>query len=46
MNDVVVATLAVFLLCHTHDRKIVRSEGILLLIGYFAYCGWRITWEG
>ncbi|MCA8960821.1 MAG: calcium/sodium antiporter [Planctomycetes bacterium] len=43
---VVVATLAVFLLCHTHDRKIVRAEGILLLIGYFAYCGWRITWEG
>jgi cation:H+ antiporter len=43
LDLLVVALLSVilFLVCFTTNRKIIRTEALLLLLLYFAYIGWR-----
>ena len=48
LDLIVVSVLSVllFLVSNTGDRKIIRGEALLLLVGYFSYMTWRSLYSG
>jgi cation:H+ antiporter len=47
LDLIVVSVLSVllFLVSNTADRKIIRGEALLLLVGYFMYMSWRTLYS-
>lgn len=43
---VALLSIVLFFVSYTNDRKIIRGEAGLLLIGYLGYIGWRATHGG